>query len=128
MQDQPKAERATLFDRNKLVEGQFNLDRIGLGGQPQTEGQSTDVGVDGKARQVERHAAHNVCRLPADAGKGHEILSAARYLTAEPADDLLGHPDQIARLGPKEPGRMDDLLDLERISSAQRYGVGKSRE
>ena len=58
------------------VELVLDLDRVGVFGQPEPARQPADVGVDGKAREVERHAAHDVGRLAPNSGQRHEVFQS----------------------------------------------------
>lgn len=45
MKDEPEAEDATLGGRYQPVELQLDLDRVGLRGESEPEGQSADMGI-----------------------------------------------------------------------------------
>ena len=65
------------------------------------------VRVDGQAREVEPHRAHDVAGLAADAGQRHEVVELGRHLAAEALLERLRHADEVLRLRAEEPGRLD---------------------
>ena len=70
------------------VELELDLDRIGLGRQPQAGRQPQHVGVDGQAGLAHGHAAHHVAGLAAHAREGDEVGhagAAPRRRTGRPA-------------------------------------------
>ena len=45
-------------------------------------------------------------------GQRDQVVEPARHLAAEPLDERRAEPDRAFRLGPEEPGRLDQLLEL----------------
>ena len=80
--------------------------------QPKPAGEPAEVRVHRDARHAERVSQHHVGRLAADAGQGDQVLLLAWHLPAVPVAERLAEPDQAVGLGPEEPGRLDDLLQL----------------
>src|SRR3546814_7660506 len=56
VEDEPQAEQPPLLGRHHRVEGQLDLHRIGLRGEPEPTRETPDVGVDRQAGLVEGDA------------------------------------------------------------------------
>ncbi len=97
-------------------------------GQVQPFAHPQHVRVDGEPRKPERHTAHDVARLAADAGNGDQILERARHDAPVPVGHRARHADEAPRLGTEETGGTDELLHVLGIRRGERLGVGIRRE
>ena len=90
--------------------------------RPEPAGETEHMRVDGEARQVERHASHDVRGLAADARDGHEVLHRSWHLAVESLDEGRRHPHEALGLVVEEAGRSDDLLELGGVGDRERLG------
>lgn len=74
VEDETDAEHPPLLWRKSIAELGFDPDRIAVCGESEPTGEPTNVGVDRKAREAERHAADDVRRLAPDPGKARQAL------------------------------------------------------
>src|SRR3546814_5537874 len=72
VEDEPQAEQPPLLGRHHRVEGQLDLHRIGLRGEPEPTRETPDVGVDRQAGLVEGDARSEARRV------GKECVSTCR--------------------------------------------------
>ena len=70
-------------------------------------GHPEDVGVDGDRRLAERDVEHDVRRLAADARQPLQRFAVGRDLAVVVAQQYLGQRDDVLRLVPEEPDRLD---------------------
>ena len=102
MENEPQTELAPFFRGQKCAQVGFDFHRIVVTGEPEPSRESSDVRVDGQARQAESDAAQDVRRLTSDTGEGDEIIHLGRYLSAEPRHHRISHADEIASFGAEE--------------------------
>src|SRR6476469_5908861 len=112
VKDRPERKEPTLSGRNERIEVYFHFDRISLRRQPESGGNSQDVGVHGQSRLTERDRADDVRGLASDPRDGHEVCHAMWHLAVEPLDQRARHADETPRLVAKEPGGPHDLFEL----------------
>ena len=110
--DHPMRHLRPVLAREYLHEIALDLHRVGLRRPPEAPGQPTQVGVDGDAGNTEGVPQHDVGRLAADSGKGHQIRQPRGNLTAEAITHSL--PDALQSLGllPEESRGSDQGLQL----------------
>jgi hypothetical protein len=82
------------------------------------------VGVDRQPGQPEGDTAHTLAGLAADAGSVTRSSSAVGTSPSNRSSSRLRHRDQVARLALVEPGRPDDLLQLDRVRAGQGDRIG----
>lgn len=128
MQDQTEAECATLGRRDEGIEFVLDLYRILEFRETEPLAESEDMGVDRKARKPEGDTSHDVARLAPDSGHRDEVVQLSGNLSTKAIYECRRHPDEAARLGPEESGRMDDLFELLGIGPGQRGGIRVGRE
>ena len=112
MPDQPMRQHGPLRARKQGPHLELDLDRVRLRGPAEPPRQPAEMGVHGDAGHAERVPEHHVRRFPADAGQRDEVFQAAWDLTAVPVAQRLAKRDEAGRLGPVEPGRLDDLFHV----------------
>ena len=128
MEDEQQAETTPVGRRDHRPQGVFDLDRIGLGGESETDRESPDMGVDRQSREVHRHAANDVRGLSTHARNRHEVGHLPGDLAVVAVAQRLGHPDQGPGLVPVEAGGPNEFLDLGRIGHGEILGAGESIE
>lgn len=128
MQDQAEAERSALGGRDKTIQLVLDLYRILEFREAQSLAESEDMGVDGEARETEGDTSHHVSRLSPDSGHSDKVVQLGGNLATKAFLECGGHPDEAACLGAKEPGRMDDLLELVGVGPRERRRIRVGRE
>lgn len=128
MEDQPEAEVPTLGCGDHGVEIVLDADRVLLDGEAEAPRHATDVGVDGQARQAERHAPHDVGGLAPNPWEAGQVAHRGGNLAPILVGDPLGCTEDRPGLRREEAGRVDHLGHHVGIGSAQGLGVGPSAE
>ncbi len=77
------------------------------------------MGVHSKAGEVERDAPDHVGRLSAYPGQADQVVHGRRYLASEPLVQFPPEADEAPCFSPKEPGLVDDLLELARLGTSK---------
>src|SRR5579875_1236111 len=93
---------------------QPGLGLLWTGGEynPEPVRDAVDVGVDRHPGDPVAEDQDAVRRLGADPGEGGELGQGSGNPAREPFEDLPGDPGEKTGLGPVEPGRPDQRLDL----------------
>ncbi len=128
VQDHPQAEGPSFGCRDHRVQGQLDLDGILFIGDPQTPNETADMGVDGQTGKAEGHRPDDVRCLSAHPGQLHQILPAGRDLATVIGKQGLGHTHEIVGFALVEARRMDEFLQVGKVGSGKRLGVGVAGE
>lgn len=112
VEDDPVREHRPLALREDRTDLRLDLLRVLLLGQLPAAHQSTEMGVHRDPRHTERIAEDHVGGLAAHSGQLHQVLDPAGHLPAEVVPQGLRQTEQGPRLGPEEPGRPDQLLQI----------------
>ena len=112
VKDQQMREHRPPLAREDLHQRRFDLHRLDLLREAEPLTEARDVGVDDDPLVLpEGIAEDDVRRLPAHAGKAHELFHRRRHVTAVALDHGRRHAEQALRLVPEEAGTPDDLLE-----------------
>ena len=79
-----------------------------------------DMGVDRHRRLAERYVQHNVRGLAPDAGQFHQLFAGFRHDTGEIGDHHLAQCDDVLRLVPVQPDRLD-VIAHRRFAQGQHF-------
>ena len=93
-------------------------------GEAEQPGQPGHVGVDRQAGQAEADAADHVRGLAAHARQRDQVVDGGRHLAAETLVKGPAEADQALGLGPEEPRRVDERLQLIGSAWPRSAGVG----
>ena len=88
-------------------------------------GDAEHMGVDGDSLRVfERFAHDDVRRLPSNSRQFLKLVDVVGHFSSEIGEQRLRKGDEVFRLRPEEPERMDDVLDVG--GGCAGHGLGRS--